>query len=148
MFPLDQIHNDDGVWLRLNAETIKEYCNSSHLEAWCLQYNQHLGKTLLLPVEEPKSILDQVIKETILRKRPDTSDEYVKTIDFFFATTSYFNAVACRKRKTVTFDAGRSMIVVKCGASGHNIRSKPSLKGAPIGMLALGNTVTVEEYVS
>jgi len=75
---LDQIHNDDGVWLRLNAETIKEYCNSSHLEAWCLQYNQHLGKTLLLPVEEPKSILDQVIKETIQRKRPDTSDEYVR----------------------------------------------------------------------
>jgi len=75
---LDQIHNDDGVWLRLNAETIKEYCNSSHLEAWCLQYNQHLGKTLLLPVEEPKSILDQVIKETIQRKRPDASDEYVR----------------------------------------------------------------------
>jgi len=75
---LDQIHNDDGVWLRLNAETIKEYCNSSHLEAWCLQYNQHLGKTLLLPVEEPKSILDQVIKETIQRKRPDVSDEYVR----------------------------------------------------------------------
>lgn len=80
LFPFDQIHNDDGVWLRLNAETIKEYCNSSHLEAWCLQYNQHLGKTLLLPVEEPKSILDQVIKETILRKRPDTSEEYVKII--------------------------------------------------------------------
>lgn len=48
----------------------------------------------------------------------------------------------------MTFDAGRSMIVVKCGASGHNIRSKPSLKGMPIGMLALGNTVTVQEYVS
>ncbi|XP_014476554.1 PREDICTED: E3 ubiquitin-protein ligase MYCBP2 isoform X6 [Dinoponera quadriceps] len=122
---VDEIHNDDGVWLRLNAETIKEYCNSSHLEAWCLQYNQHLGKTLLLPVEEPKSILDQVIKETIMRKRPDTGDD---------------------KRKTVTFDAGRSMIVVKCGASGHNIRSKPSLKSAPVGMLALGNTVTIQEY--
>ncbi|XP_014476553.1 PREDICTED: E3 ubiquitin-protein ligase MYCBP2 isoform X5 [Dinoponera quadriceps] len=128
---VDEIHNDDGVWLRLNAETIKEYCNSSHLEAWCLQYNQHLGKTLLLPVEEPKSILDQVIKETIMRKRPDTGDD--------------LSAVRS-KRKTVTFDAGRSMIVVKCGASGHNIRSKPSLKSAPVGMLALGNTVTIQEY--
>jgi len=48
----------------------------------------------------------------------------------------------------VTFDAGRTMIVVKCGASGHNIRSKPNLKSAPVGMLALGNTVTVQEYVS
>lgn len=76
-----QIHNDDGVWLRLNAETIKEYCSSSHLEAWCLQYNQHLGKTLLLPVEEPKSILDQVIKETILRKRPEIVDEYGEKLE-------------------------------------------------------------------
>ncbi|XP_026302017.1 E3 ubiquitin-protein ligase MYCBP2 isoform X8 [Apis mellifera] len=122
---IDEIHNDDGVWLRLNAETIKEYCSSSHLEAWCLQYNQHLGKTLLLPVEEPKSILDQVIKETILRKRPEIVDD---------------------KRKTVTFDGGRNMVVVKCGASGHNIRSRPGLNAAPVGKLALGNTVTIQEY--
>ncbi|XP_043522651.1 E3 ubiquitin-protein ligase highwire-like [Frieseomelitta varia] len=122
---IDEIHNDDGVWLRLNAETIKEYCSSSHLEAWCLQYNQHLGKTLLLPVEEPKSILDQVIKETILRKRPETVDD---------------------KRKTVTFDGGRNMVVVKCGASGHNIRSRPGLNAAPVGKLALGNMVTIQEY--
>lgn len=101
-------------------------------------------------MEEPKSILDQVIKETILRKRPDTGDEYVNK-SFFrysFLFISNFNIITYSKRKTVTFDAGRSMIVVKCGASGHNIRSKPSLKAAPIGMLALGNTVTIQEYVS
>lgn len=101
-------------------------------------------------MEEPKSILDQVIKETILRKRPDAGDEYVNKsffhypFPFLILIRSFFYS----KRKTVTFDAGRSMIVVKCGASGHNIRSKPSLKGAPIGMLALGNTVTIQEYVS
>lgn len=39
-------------------------------------------------------------------------------------------------------------MVVKCGASGHNIRSRPSLKAAPVGMLAHGNAVTVQEYVS
>ncbi|XP_076623337.1 MYC binding protein highwire isoform X2 [Colletes latitarsis] len=122
---IDEIHNDDGVWLRLNAETIERYCSSSHLEAWCLQYNQHLGKTMLLPVEEPKSILDQVIKETILRKRPEVVED---------------------KRKTVTFDSGRNMVVVKCGASGHNIRSRPNLKAASVGMLGQGNTVTIQEY--
>lgn len=52
------------------------------------------------------------------------------------------------KRKTVTFDASRSMVVVKCGASGHNIRSRPSLKAASVGMLTHGNAVTVQEYVS
>lgn len=78
------------MWLRLSQDTITQYCGSGGLnsmsgsalavgtavstcsnlpvEAWCLQYNQHLGKTLLLPVDEPKSILDQLIRETILRK--------------------------------------------------------------------------------
>lgn len=69
-----QIHNDDGVWLRLSADTIKQYCINCVIEAWCLQYNQHLGKTLLLPVEEPKSILGQVITETIMRKLPEVND--------------------------------------------------------------------------
>lgn len=34
--------------------------------------------------------------------------------------------------------------VVKCGASGHNIRSQPSLKAPPVGMLVLGNSVTAD----
>ena len=33
--------------------------------------------------------------------------------------------------------------VVKCGASGHNIRSSPSLSAPPIGMLNLGDTFNV-----
>lgn len=69
-----KIDNDDGVWLRLNSETIKKYCNSSHPEAWCLGYNQHLGKTLLLPVAEPKNNAEQS-KETSLRKRTEASEE-------------------------------------------------------------------------
>ena len=34
-------------------------------------------------------------------------------------------------------------VVVKCGASGHNIRSNPNLLAPPIGMLALGDVVNV-----
>lgn len=44
-------------------------------EAWCLQYNQHLGKTLLLPVEEPKSQIDQVHKDAIIRRLPDVNSK-------------------------------------------------------------------------
>ncbi|XP_063987126.1 E3 ubiquitin-protein ligase MYCBP2 isoform X2 [Diachasmimorpha longicaudata] len=126
---VEEIHNDDGVWLRLNSTTIKEYCNSSHSEAWCLGYNQHLGKALLFPVEEPKSILDHVIKESILRKRTDVGDD---------------------KRKTGLGDhlmeGKRTMVVITSGASGHNIRSRPSLLAAAVGMLTLGDSVTVQEY--
>lgn len=47
------IHNDDGVWLRLNEETIKKYVPNmnGYTEAWCLSFNQHLGKSLLVPVD-------------------------------------------------------------------------------------------------
>uniref|UniRef100_A0ABM0LXG7 Probable E3 ubiquitin-protein ligase MYCBP2 n=1 Tax=Saccoglossus kowalevskii TaxID=10224 RepID=A0ABM0LXG7_SACKO len=49
---VDEVHNEDGVWLRLNSETIHKYCGTNgYKEAWCLSYNQHLGKTLLVPVE-------------------------------------------------------------------------------------------------
>ncbi|XP_075230357.1 E3 ubiquitin-protein ligase MYCBP2-like isoform X2 [Lycorma delicatula] len=117
---VDEIHNDDGVWLRLNQETIRQYCSSAYAEAWCLQYNQHLGKTLLLPLQEPKSILDHVIKETIMRKTP--SSDSVKPRPHAYK-------------------------VILCGASGHNVRSKPSLKAPPIGMLVLGNTITVTDHL-
>lgn len=46
-----QLRNDDGVWVRLNPDTVRKYCQNGFTEAWCLQYNQHLGKTLLIPVE-------------------------------------------------------------------------------------------------
>lgn len=38
--------------------------------------------------------------------------------------------------------------VVKCGASGHNVRSSPSLTAPPIGMLHFGNHITVVKHVS
>ncbi|CAH1132864.1 unnamed protein product [Ceutorhynchus assimilis] len=116
---IDEIHNDDGVWLRLSADTIRQYCNPHIIEAWCLQYNQHLGKTLLLPVEEPKTILEQVLTDTILRKLPEIQD----------------------KNSQVSYK------VIKCGASGHNVRSRPSLQAPPVGMLVLGNRIGVSEYV-
>lgn len=36
--------------------------------------------------------------------------------------------------------------VIKCGASGHNVRSRPSFKAPPVGMLVLGNRIGVTEY--
>ena len=62
------MHNSDGVWLRLTGDSTRQYCNASsgssnklnHSEAWVLQYNKHLGKSLLVAQEEPKNILDQV----------------------------------------------------------------------------------------
>ncbi|EDL00496.1 pam, highwire, rpm 1, isoform CRA_a [Mus musculus] len=62
---IDEIHNDDGVWLRLNEETIKKYVPNmnGYTEAWCLSFNQHLGKSLLVPVDEPKTNTDDFFKD-------------------------------------------------------------------------------------
>ena len=38
-------------------------------------------------------------------------------------------------------------VVLQCGSAGHNIRSKPSLQGTPVGRLKLGDTFQVEEEV-
>ncbi|XP_067640218.1 E3 ubiquitin-protein ligase highwire isoform X3 [Eurosta solidaginis] len=57
---IDEIENDDGVWLRLSTESIRQHCTMGWYptEAWCLQYNQHFGRTLLHPVSETKTTND------------------------------------------------------------------------------------------
>jgi len=55
-----QVHNTDGLWLRLTAESIREFCSplNGFTEGWVLQYNQHLAKTLLVPVTDRPSATD------------------------------------------------------------------------------------------
>ncbi|KAM4795152.1 LOW QUALITY PROTEIN: E3 ubiquitin-protein ligase MYCBP2 [Rhinophrynus dorsalis] len=128
---VDEIHNDDGVWLRLNDETIKKYVPNmnGYSEAWCLSFNQHLGKSLLAPVDEQSTNSEDFLKE--------------------------FNAhctqeITMREHEVPVLRGGPGLYkVVKTGPSGHNIRSCPNLRGIPIGMLVLGNRVkAVGEVVS
>ncbi|XP_062580615.1 E3 ubiquitin-protein ligase MYCBP2-like [Saccostrea cucullata] len=122
---VDEIHNDDGVWLRLSQASINEWCKEGHVEGWALQYNQHLGKTLLVPVEEPKPLMEEIIKETIRKNLHDVVKPEVTP-----------------KRGPGEYQ------VVKCGPSGHNIRCRPHLKATPIGMLIHGEKITVVEDVT
>uniref|UniRef100_A0A9J8BZX1 E3 ubiquitin-protein ligase MYCBP2 n=1 Tax=Cyprinus carpio carpio TaxID=630221 RepID=A0A9J8BZX1_CYPCA len=118
----DTIHNDDGVWLRLNDETVKKYVPNmnGYTEAWCLSFNQHLGRSLLVPVDEGRSNLDDYGKET---SGHPSHDANVRDLG-------------------ADQGGGPGLYkVVKTGPSGHNIRSCPNLRGIPIGMLVLGNKV-------
>uniref|UniRef100_A0A8C5P7M6 E3 ubiquitin-protein ligase MYCBP2 n=1 Tax=Leptobrachium leishanense TaxID=445787 RepID=A0A8C5P7M6_9ANUR len=128
---VDEIHNDDGVWLRLNDDTIKKYVPNmnGYSEAWCLSFNQHLGKSLLAPVDEQVS----------------NSEDFLK--DFNGRCTQ---EVTMREHEGPSLRGGPGLYkVVKTGPSGHNIRSCPNLRGIPIGMLVLGNKVkAVGEVVS
>lgn len=48
----NQVENDDGLWVRLSTESIRQHCQPGWypLEAWGLQFNQHIDKTLLFPI--------------------------------------------------------------------------------------------------
>ncbi|XP_042905925.1 E3 ubiquitin-protein ligase MYCBP2 isoform X1 [Parasteatoda tepidariorum] len=117
---MDELQNEDGVWVRLSPETVRKYCQNGFTEAWCLQYNKHLGKTLLVPLEEPKTALTDFFKEKSLKKK-SLEDNH--------------------RNKFNSLQGPGVYKVVKCGASGHNIRSRPSLKASAVGMLSMGNTV-------
>ncbi|WAQ99892.1 MYCB2-like protein [Mya arenaria] len=89
-------------------------------------YNQHLGKTLLVPLDEPKSTFDEILSETVKK----------------------FQMYNQKPVVTQTTQGGPGMYeVVKCGSFGHNIRSRPNLKASPVGRITMGNQVTATEEV-
>ncbi|XP_038063237.1 E3 ubiquitin-protein ligase MYCBP2-like isoform X3 [Patiria miniata] len=154
---VDEVHNEDGVWVRLNTETIEKYCRSNgHREGWCLQYNQHIGKTMLVPVEEPKSIYDDKLKEN---KGTLTSSPVSAAATSSAAAAAGATAAAAAGPKAMAkvptrvparpATGGPGMYqVTNCGASGHNIRCRASIKATPIGMMVLGNQVSVTQEMA
>ncbi|XP_041438375.1 E3 ubiquitin-protein ligase MYCBP2 isoform X5 [Xenopus laevis] len=150
---VDEIHNDDGVWLRLNDETVKKYVPNmnGYNEAWCLSFNQHLGKSLLAPVDNifyasqgarDYDVFSWTSKAFISQEQACISDEVLKT--------RCTQEVTMQEHEVPVLMSGPGVYkVVKTGPSGHNIRSCPNLRGIPIGMLVLGNKVkAVGEVVS
>ena len=141
---VDEYHNADGIWVRLGQESLLEFCSvASYSEGWCLQYNQHLEKTLLVPISESKKVHEAT-------KPQSTASASVAS-----ASTSLPNPFNSSNVEPLLKPTERpdwktkkprgpgTYTVIKCGASGHNIRSNPNLLAPPIGMLAQGDQITV-----
>ncbi|XP_059355583.1 E3 ubiquitin-protein ligase MYCBP2 isoform X7 [Carassius carassius] len=144
---IDEIHNDDGVWLRLNDETVKKYVPNmnGYTEAWCLSFNQHLGRSLLVPVDNIFSTSQGVRDIDFLSWATLTCfpQEGRSNLDDYGKETSGHPSQDANVGDLGTGQGGGPGLykVVKTGPSGHNIRSCPNLRGIPIGMLVLGNKV-------
>ncbi len=126
---------------------------------WCLQFNQHLEKTLLVPVAaEPKQGLQKTSSEGLPPAQAaavanlTASSAIVGSVPNPFLTNSEpilkpiedKASASSTEWKAAKKPKGPGIYtVVKCGASGHNIRSNPNLMAPPIGMLALGDQVSV-----
>nr|XP_054484257.1 E3 ubiquitin-protein ligase MYCBP2 isoform X20 [Agelaius phoeniceus] len=133
---IDEIHNDDGVWLRLNDETIKKYVPNmnGYTEAWCLSFNQHLGKSLLVPVDNvfnaSQGVRDLDFFSWTSKALPP-KESRSNADDFFKDLNSHCPQEAVMQEQDMPFLRGGPGVykVVKTGPSGHNIRSCPNLRG-------------------
>ncbi len=146
---IDEMQNADGVWVRLSQEALLKYASTHVSEGWCLQYNQHLEKTLLVPVAEPKpaprSITDDPLSGTGAGSM-NNAQVFQPEPTIRSAGGGKLSHGSGSNGKRRSFHRGPGMYtIVKCGASGHNVRSHPSMSAAPIGMLNLGDTFLVSE---
>lgn len=57
--------------------------------------------------------------------------------------SSHGNAVPTKRK-----GGSGSYQVIQCGSAGHNIRSKPGIRGTPVGRLAKGNKIEASDEVS
>ncbi|KAH9488940.1 E3 ubiquitin-protein ligase mycbp2 [Bulinus truncatus] len=144
---VDETTNDDGMWLRLSRASLSEYClpedgGSGRMEGWCLQYNQHLGKTLLVPVETPKASVTKASSRNYPAGAAAAGAEVGRRERRGFGQSEgagFFMGLHALNKGPGTY------MVIKCGSSGHNIRARPSLKAPPIGMITKGKKIKAVE---
>ncbi|XP_076822444.1 E3 ubiquitin-protein ligase MYCBP2-like isoform X2 [Clavelina lepadiformis] len=68
-----EVHNNDGDWVKLSKTSIEKYCKENTNEAWCISFHKHNSRTFLLPVDaetsrakendkkhQPKPVLESV----------------------------------------------------------------------------------------
>ena len=132
--------NPDGVWVRIGRDSLAEL-SPNHTEGWCLQYNQHLSKTLMVPV---------AVEEGKKKPAPNlTSPSPILPTSKPFSTSSVPSPAEPTLRQKKSNDERNKILsrgpgyyrVVKCGPSGHNIRSQPRLSAVAVGMAGLGDTL-------
>ena len=164
---IDELANSDGVWVRLSTESVEDYCEAGpYPEAWCLQYHQHYERQLMKQITEPLGTVSTAIERP--QPRPATAAMPKRAAaaagipsGHLGGDSSSFNVANDQQQQrlfhhnrqhhhgqatTSGVKRGPGMYtVVKCGASGHNIRCAPSLNASAIGMLNLGDSVLVTE---
>jgi hypothetical protein len=114
----EEIANDAGVWVKLNEESLHQLgCSASH--GYTLAFSEEKKQQYLVEKEPPIEMIKRM-------KKPPPSQQ------------------AGSKRRL----SGPGMYqVVQCGTAGHNVRSKPNMRGTPVGRLSKRSTIEAVEEV-
>jgi E3 ubiquitin-protein ligase MYCBP2 len=121
----EEVTNEDGTWIKLTDESIVEYTEKSHEQAWCLSFHKKLNRQLMVDVEEP-----------------------VMTTQPIPVVTAGYSPSGARKMRKKWIGGAGEYEVIRCGEAGHNIRNRPSLKGTPVGLLCRRNRIKASNHVN
>ena len=149
---VDELQNPDGVWVRIGRDSLAELA-PNHSEGWCLQYNQHLNKTLMVPVAAEEGGKKKPTPTTMTPPGAPivptaNTNSKMAPIHGFSSSSSPSPAEPTLRQKKSNDERNKILSrgpgyyrVVKCGPSGHNIRCQPRLNAVPVGMAGLGDTL-------
>lgn len=118
-----QVENPSGKWVVLTQEAMQQFgCPAGTSSAYALAYSAEKMQEFLEDKEPPPELIEKMKKQ--------------------------FSVSASKKPVSKKRRGGQgSYEVVQCGSAGHNVRSKPGLKGTPIGRLTKGSKIEVVEEV-
>ena len=107
----------------LTKEAMQQFSCPTTQTAYALAYSSETDQEYLEDTEPPPEVIEQMKKKLSVSasKKPQS-----------------------KKRQG---GVGRYE-VVQCGSAGHNVRSKPGLRGMPIGRLTKGGKIEAVEEVS
>lgn len=116
---VDEQENDDGVWVRLSTESIRQHCSPLvgwyPAEAWCLQYNQHVGRTLLQPVVVVAAVQQQQQQGRQSRAVDGLMDDELRANLCILQEAAA--AAAAEMDETITVDVETSSIIIGTAAA-------------------------------
>lgn len=162
---IDGARNSDGLWVRLGQDSLHKYASVTSTEGWCLEFNNHLDQVFLVSqVEEGPCNNPSESAEFVTAKSSGRSPKIFQQLpELAFASElaeTISSKLRCADEKSNRQGAEQSLnetsckwkefakcvgpyTVIKCGASGHNIRSHPNLSAAAIGILNIGDKFNV-----
>ena len=108
----------------LTKEAMQQFgCPTAAQAAYALAYSSEKDQDYLEDTEPPLEVIEQMKKKlsaSVTTKKPQSKKRQ--------------GGVGCYE-------------VVQCGSAGHNVRSKPVLRGMPIGRLTKGGKIEAVEEV-
>ncbi|XP_050423071.1 E3 ubiquitin-protein ligase MYCBP2 isoform X2 [Adelges cooleyi] len=131
----DEVSNDDGDWVMLNPDSVERYCRQKApkpncVEAWAMRVCRLVDDEMfLVKVNQEKPNGDEAAANDKHAQSTAIVRDYHQDTPTVLSTPRKFK-------------------VIRCGASGHNIRNQPTFRSHAIGMLVHGDVISTVDKLT